>query len=143
MHTVASPEVPMNNASLSRFLPFDCNRSVEFLKDRLAALGLLVIRSFDLQAARSVQENRCVCPHHGTNSCTCQWVVLLVYGNCPEPLTLILDGQEGRTWLNVVDQPGQRADPHLAQRIFATVDAEMVNIVAIDQDGQADERSGI
>jgi hypothetical protein len=124
----------MSDASLSRFLPLDCNRSASLVVNCLGELGLSVIRSFDLQATRSLQENQCTCPHHGTSQCTCQWMILLVYGKRPEPLTLVLDGQEDHTWLTAVNGPGQRADLNLAQKIFETIEAEVANQVDVDQD---------
>jgi len=45
----------------------------------LARRGYRVVRSFDLQSARDRYAGECACPHHGTSSCTCQYVVLLVY----------------------------------------------------------------
>jgi hypothetical protein len=50
--------------------------------------GYEVIRSFDLQSALSTQVEHCPCPHHGTEACTCQYVVLLAYPqttNVPVP----------------------------------------------------------
>jgi hypothetical protein len=37
-------------------------------------------------------------------------VILLVYGDAPEPLTLILHGNNGQTWLSIADSPRQNAD---------------------------------
>lgn len=45
----------------------------------LSQRGYRVMRSFDLQEARTHHEKNCPCPHHGTELCTCQYVVLLVY----------------------------------------------------------------
>jgi hypothetical protein len=41
--------------------------------------GYRVVRSFDLQSALKYQVEHCPCPHHGTDQCTCQYVVLLAY----------------------------------------------------------------
>jgi hypothetical protein len=41
--------------------------------------GYRVIRSFDLQSALSSHVEHCPCPHHGTEKCTCQYIVLLAY----------------------------------------------------------------
>jgi hypothetical protein len=41
--------------------------------------GYQVLRSFDLQSALSYHVEHCPCPHHGTEDCTCQYVVLLAY----------------------------------------------------------------
>jgi hypothetical protein len=50
--------------------------------------GYQVIRSFDLQSALSYHVEHCPCPHHGSEECTCQYVVLLAYpraGNARVP----------------------------------------------------------
>jgi hypothetical protein len=41
--------------------------------------GYRVVRSFDLQSALNYHVEHCPCPHHGTEKCTCQYVVLLAY----------------------------------------------------------------
>ena len=41
--------------------------------------GYQVMRSFDLQSALSYHAEHCPCPHHGTENCACQYVVLLAY----------------------------------------------------------------
>jgi uncharacterized protein (DUF302 family) len=41
--------------------------------------GYQVVRSFDLQSALSSHVEHCPCPHHGSEECTCQYVVLLAY----------------------------------------------------------------
>ncbi len=82
----------------------------------LAGSGLRIIRSFDLQSARSAH-GECTCPHHGTAQCTCQFVVLLVYGPAGDPVTLVAHGQDGYTWFSLVDTPRQPADSKLRARI--------------------------
>ena len=69
-----------------------------------------MLRTFDLQIARQAQTS-CPCPHHGTDQCDCQLVVLLVYQDHREPLAIVAHGYEGQTWFSVVDTPQQRADP--------------------------------
>jgi hypothetical protein len=44
-------------------------------------------------------------------------VVLLVYGDNPEPATLILQGNEGQAWISVINTPAQHLDPRLRSRI--------------------------
>ncbi len=82
----------------------------------LAGSGLRTIRSFDLQSARSAQGD-CTCPHHGTAQCTCQFVVLLVYGPTGAPITLVAHGQDDYTWFSLVDTPLQPADYKLRAKI--------------------------
>lgn len=87
-------------------------RTVQLLSDA----GLQVVRSFDLRSARMAHAE-CTCPHHGTAQCTCQFVVLLVYGQGGAPVTLVAHGHDGQTWLSLVDTPQQPADMKLAAKI--------------------------
>ncbi len=86
----------------------------------LAESGLRIIRSFDLQSAR-LAHTECTCPHHGTAQCTCQMVVLLVYGSSGAPVTLVAHGQDGYTEFSLVDTPRQPADSSLRDRIVQTL----------------------
>jgi hypothetical protein len=79
-----------------------------------------VTRSFDLQATRAVHAG-CSCPHHGTEKCTCQLIVLLVYERQNPPLTLVLEGRDGQTWVSLVLAPGEKVLPHLLEIIRATL----------------------
>jgi hypothetical protein len=81
--------------------------AVEMLVDRLADDGLQVIRSFDLNAARSAHVD-CTCPHHGNERCDCQMVVLLVYEGQEQPLTLVAHGKDGKTHFAIVDTTEQQ-----------------------------------
>jgi hypothetical protein len=44
-------------------------------------------------------------------------VVLLVYGSASEPVTLLLHGNDGQTWLSIADNPRQKADAKLITTI--------------------------
>jgi hypothetical protein len=44
-------------------------------------------------------------------------IVLLVYGEAPEPATLILHGNNGQTWISIADSAVQQGDPKLVTRI--------------------------
>lgn len=44
-------------------------------------------------------------------------IVLLVYGEAPEPETLILHGNNGQTWISIADFAVQRVDTKLVERI--------------------------
>ncbi|MFH1906685.1 MAG: hypothetical protein ABIL11_04750 [Chloroflexota bacterium] len=59
------------------------------------------------------------------NACDCQMVVLLVYGSAPEPATLILHGNDGQTWLSLVNTPAQHADPSLQSSIEQALEANL------------------
>lgn len=49
--------------------------------------GLRPMRSFDLRLALEAHHD-CPCPYHGTEECTCQFIVLLVYGQGARPVVL-------------------------------------------------------
>jgi hypothetical protein len=88
-------------------LKLDNDQAVERIIRRLNDDGLQVVRSFDLQTARSTHTN-CTCPNHGTAECECQMVVLLVYDEQGEPLTLMAHSQDSQTHFELVDTPQQR-----------------------------------
>ena len=79
---------------------------------QLKQVGLQVEQTFDLQVAR-VSHVGCTCPHHGTEQCSCQMVVLLIRDESRDPLTLILHGNDGHTNLCIVNLTGRRSNPNL------------------------------
>ena len=100
---------------MNPFLPFwSANRRYDevlpWLKQQLSSTGLRVMQTFDLRLVTSLNQGYCTCPHHGTAQCDCQLVVLLVYGNEEGPVSLMLHGSDGQTWLSLVDRPGQPAN---------------------------------
>jgi hypothetical protein len=84
--------------------PYDI--AIEQVIEQIRKLGLQITLTFDLQEARHSQAN-CNCPHHGTEQCDCQLVVILVYGHGSRPATLIAHGHEGKTWFSFVETPQQ------------------------------------
>jgi hypothetical protein len=64
--------------------------------------GFRVEQTFDLHAARMAQVD-CPCPYHGTIDCTCQMIVLLVFGQVTQPVTIVLHGHDDQTSLSLVD----------------------------------------
>jgi hypothetical protein len=95
----------------SPFLSVDgtCEKTVRWLNERLTTAGLRVLQTFDLHEAR-LAVGDCPCPHHGTAECDCQMVVQLVYDGGAQPVTMMLHTYDGRTWLSLVDTPGQKAE---------------------------------
>lgn len=93
------PEALMSVASFL-IVEQNCDTALQWANQQLAGAGLRTVRTFDLQDARTGSHD-CSCPHHGTDECDCQMVVLLVYGNDKEPETLILHGSDGKTWLSL------------------------------------------
>ena len=93
-----------------------CEDTLRWLQRRLSLAGLRLLRTFDLHDAR-LADTDCQCPHHGTAACDCQMVVALVYaGDCP-PVTLVMHGNNGHSWISVIDRPDQRADPGITLAI--------------------------
>ena len=88
----------------------DCQIAAATVTRRMEELGLHVVRSFDLSTAACVARPDLPCPHHGNVPCTCQLVVLLVYGKEGPPVSLIAHGYDNQTWFYVVDDPRRPAD---------------------------------
>jgi hypothetical protein len=84
-----------------------CAETLRWTKMQLSQANLRAVQTFDLNIARSALHD-CSCPNHGTEECDCQMVVLLVYGKATEPETLILHGNDGRTWLSIAEIPNQK-----------------------------------
>ncbi|HEX9386897.1 MAG TPA: hypothetical protein VF918_11305 [Anaerolineales bacterium] len=89
---------------MSMPLPFltlskTCEQVDVWVRESLSRAGLRVVPTFDLQIARLAHPD-CSCPHHGTEQCSCQLVILLVYGKQEEPATLVIHGQDGKTWIS-------------------------------------------
>ncbi len=90
--------------SLTPFLTVagSADETLRRLRQPLDRAGLRVLRTFDLKDARLAAAD-CPCPHHGEAGCECQMVVLLIYGEAAPPVTLILHGSQGWTWLSLGD----------------------------------------
>lgn len=97
--------------------------AVRRITETLVGADLQVATSFDLRLAVAAHP-LCPCPHHGTATCDCQMVVLLVYGPDACPATLVVHGRDGCTYLSLVSIPGQRPSPRLAVTIFDTLSLE-------------------
>lgn len=79
-----------------------CSQFVAPFKKALENAGLWIFQSFDLQSMQIMPEG-CTCPNHGTNQCTCELIVLLVYQNFGSPISLILDGRDEKTYVYIAD----------------------------------------
>lgn len=94
--------------------------AIEQIMQQIRLLGFQVTLTFDLQEARHAHAE-CSCPHHGTEQCDCQLVVLLVYGHGPKPATLVAHGHEGKTWFSFVDAPQQHAGQSMETLLLRTL----------------------
>ena len=116
-------------------LPEDTNPVVDLLTHELSNHEIQVTRSFDLQATRAVHAG-CTCPHHGIDQCTCQLIVLLLYERQDPPLTLVLEGRDGQTWVSLAMTPGEKVMPHMIDLLRATllpeVPLEILNEDSVD-----------
>jgi hypothetical protein len=84
-------------ASFWESILYDCNgeTAAQAATEAFTRRGLRVVRSFDLRSAMASHAD-CECPHHGTAQCTCQFVVLLVYGDpSTEPALSLSKGSGG------------------------------------------------
>lgn len=108
----------LSDKSILMVLEQPCDVAVDWLTVQARQAGLSVLRTFDLQIARLAQTS-CPCPHHGTQQCDCQLVVLLVYQEHSVPLAIVAHGYEGKTCFSMVDTPQQRADPDLQMAMLS------------------------
>lgn len=101
-------------SALIPFLALDqpCEQVQTWINEKLTSAGFRVVRTFDLQVARLAHPD-CPCPNHGTAHCNCQMIVLLVYRNQDEPATLIIHGQDGKTWISLASPAEKRSSQHL------------------------------
>lgn len=76
-------------------------------ENRMLAIGVQAVRSFDLQAARAglLDPSACACPYHGQDQCTCQYVVYLIYSDAPHPISVTVHGHDKYTDLSIQDSP--------------------------------------
>lgn len=94
--------------------------AVAWTIQQLTTHGYQVERTFDLHAARISQVD-CSCPYHGTSECTCQMVVLLVYNNGSQPVTVILHGYDGQTSLSLADTGNESMDAKIIQALIPVI----------------------
>jgi len=104
-------------------IPLEWEAAVAQLIRRLKAEGLQVIRSFDLKTAR-MAHTECACPHHGTEECDCQMVVLLVYEGMGQPITMVAHDFEGKTQISIEYSPPPESNRLLEAAILQTLEKE-------------------
>lgn len=114
--------------TLSPFLSISssCDHALSLAQQALGKAGLSSIQTFDLSATR-LGLHECSCPHHGTEACDCQMVVLLVYGSTNEPVTLILHGNNGQTWFSIPNRTASNAA--LASQIQNSLQMDSQSVV--------------
>ena len=107
------------------FLVLDqpCSSAIPWVVSRVEQAGLNVLRTFDLLAA-SHQSTNCPYADYDKDQNGWQMVVMLVYGEYNQQVSLVVQSQSGRTWLSLVDTPQQRADPRLESVIRQALELE-------------------
>jgi hypothetical protein len=86
----------------------------------LTRRGFYVVRSFDLRSALAAHA-KCECPHHGAAQCTCQFTVLLVYGDAPQPVTLTIHCRDNQTQAQIAHDATTQPDPQLAENVMTAL----------------------
>jgi hypothetical protein len=95
----------------------DSHVVVGVVTDALKQAGLEVVQSFDLQVAKAAHSH-CTCPHHGSELCACQMIMLLVYDSALEPVTLVAHGKDENTHLGLIDKTGTEHSTHLVNLLL-------------------------
>lgn len=90
------------------------------LINALEKAGLWVFQSFDLKSSRALQEDF-LCANHGNSQCTCELVILLVYPKVGNPITLVLDGRDGKTLIFVTNETENQHPTPLTKIIEAAI----------------------
>jgi len=105
---------------MTQSLLFNCNgeTTAQAATQALVRQGLRVVRSFDLHSALATQAD-CECPHHGTEQCSCQFVVLLVYGRSGAPVVVTTHSRDGQAEVEIVQDANALPEPRLAEQIMA------------------------
>ncbi len=100
----------------------------------LTRRGLRVVRTFDLRSALAGHAGHdagawdCTCPYHGTADCTCQFIVLLVYGEAGAPVVINAHSHDAQTQVRIAHPANgilgsvtTRPDPRLAERVVTAL----------------------
>ena len=105
-------------SALIPFLTLDqtCEQVLVWINGKLTYAGFRVVQTFDLHVARLAHPD-CPCPHHGTADCDCQMVILLVYRKQDAPATLVIHGQDGKTWLSFATPVEMHSHQHLESSV--------------------------
>ena len=95
--------------------------AVKTITEALSGHGFYVLRSFDLRSALTAVTVGCECPHHGTEKCDCQFVVLLIYGDAAEPITLTTHSHNNQTRVQIVRDATMKPDPHFVENVMSVL----------------------
>jgi len=123
-----------------------CEAAVRLTTSALERQGLRVARNFDLRDALSFEGVLYPCPNHGTQACTCNYVVLSVYQAADSdrpvrpPNQIVLHDREGHTRLSLPAGAGAQGEPEdntdTDPRLLRAL-AELLNETAAQPESQA------
>ena len=107
---------------MTQSVRFDCDSEMatQTATQSLAKLGLRVVRSFDLRSALATHAG-CECPHHGSEQCTCQFLVLLVYGPAGAPVVVSVHGRDGQAEVQIVQDASAHPDERLVEQVMSAL----------------------
>ncbi len=105
-----------------------CEKVIDRVAHEMKAAGFRVTRSFDLQSARQalIHPEACACPFHGTAQCACQYVILLIQSEKPQPYSLIIHGHEQQTHVTLADSNGDPSFDETPIRIQSMMESLFV-----------------
>ncbi len=124
---------------------YDCNgeTAAQAATEALTRRGFRVVRSFDLHSAMAAHAD-CECPHHGTAQCTCQFVVLLVYGDPSTepalslskgsggaPVVVTAHSREAQAQVQIVHDANARPDLRLVEQVMAALFEAALTVQAV------------
>ena len=104
--------------TLGIVVPCSGEQAAQLVVDGLSQRGFHVVRSFDLNVATN---GLCDCPHHGTEKCTCQYVVLLVYGATGAPAVVTPNSRDEQSHLEIVSDANAPSDPSLVDHVLTAL----------------------
>ncbi len=130
---------------------YDCNgeTAAQAATEALTRRGFRVVRSFDLRSALAplAAHADCECPHHGTAQCTCQFVVLLVYGDPSAgsgdaPVVITAHSRDAQAQVQIVrpmgtglkavrDDANSQPDPRLVEQVMAALFEAALTVQAV------------
>lgn len=114
----------------------DCQVATSLLVRALEARGMHVYCSFNLRTALAGL-SECGCPYHGTRQCTCQYAVLLVYGDAPAPVRVVAHGRDG--WVHLSMPDAGSAPPALKERVLSVLLATLAPYMAVQAESMRTE----
>jgi hypothetical protein len=89
---------------------------------------LLESRGLQVSTAVSIRgrdvPGDCRCPHHGTDQCDCQYLILTVSGTTPGPglpRLIAVHGHAGQTWLSLLRGSALPGGYQESYRVFETL----------------------